>query len=79
MEFSSQNTGVGNHSLHQEIFPTQGSNSGLSHGKQILYQLSYHGSLQVVKPMPKVVLSQDLTVSVQCISSPGGKNLLYSF
>ena len=31
--------------LLQEIFPTQGSNPGLPHCRQILYQLSYEGSL----------------------------------
>ena len=36
-----QNTGVGSLSLLQGIFPTQGSNSGLPHCRQILYQLSY--------------------------------------
>ena len=39
-----QNTGVGSHSLLQGIFPTQGSNPGLLHCRQILYQLSYQGS-----------------------------------
>ena len=36
-------TGVGCQSLLQGIFPTQGSNPGLPHCKQILYQLSYQG------------------------------------
>ena len=36
-----QNTGVGNLSLLQGIFPTQGSNPGLPHCRWILYQLSY--------------------------------------
>ena len=35
-----QNTGVGSLSLLQRIIPTQGSNSGLPHCRQILYQLS---------------------------------------
>ena len=39
-----QNTGEGSHSLLQGIFPTQGSNSGLPHCRQILYQLSHQGS-----------------------------------
>ena len=39
-----QNTGVGNLSLLQGIFPTQGSNPGLSHRRWILYQLSHKGS-----------------------------------
>ena len=36
-----KNTGVGCHSLLQEIFLTQGSNPGLLHCRQILYCLSY--------------------------------------
>ena len=44
MGFSSQNTGVGSLSLLQGIFPTQGSNPGLPHCGQILYQLSHQGS-----------------------------------
>ena len=40
-----QNTGVGSLSLLlQRILPTQGSNPGLLHGRQILYQLSHQGS-----------------------------------
>jgi len=39
-----QNTGVGSHYLLQGIFPTQGSNPGLPHCRQILYQLSHQGS-----------------------------------
>ena len=39
-----KNTGVGCLILLQEIFLTQGSNQGLLHGRQILYQLSYQGS-----------------------------------
>ena len=43
-----KNTGAGSLSLLQWVFPTQESNQGLLHGRQILYQLSYQGSLQVV-------------------------------
>ena len=39
-----QKTGVGSCSLLQEIIPTQVSNPGLPNCRQILYQLSYHGS-----------------------------------
>ena len=39
-----QNTGVGSLSLLQGLFPTQGSNPGLLHCSQILYQLSHKGS-----------------------------------
>ena len=41
---SGQNTGVGNLSLLQGIFPTQGLNPGLPHCGWILYQLSHKGS-----------------------------------
>ena len=39
-----KNTGVGCHFLLQGIFPTQGSNPGLLHCKQMLYPLSHQGS-----------------------------------
>ena len=42
-EFS-RNTGVSSCSLLQKIFPTQGSNMGIQHCRQILYQLSHQGS-----------------------------------
>ena len=44
-----KNTGVGILSLLQWIFPTQGSNQGLLHCKQILYQLSHKGSPRILK------------------------------
>ena len=44
-----QNTGMGSLSLLQGIFPTQGSNPGLSHCRQILYQLSHKGSPRILK------------------------------
>ena len=37
-----RNTGVGCQALLQGIFPTQGSNPGLQHCRQILYCLSHH-------------------------------------
>ena len=40
-----KNTGVGCHALLQGIFPTQGSNPGFPHCRQLLYCLSYQGSL----------------------------------
>ena len=43
-----QNTGVGSLSLLQGIFPTQGSNLGLPHCRQIFYQLSHKGLLRVL-------------------------------
>ena len=44
-----QNTGVGSLSLLQGIFPTQGSNPGLPHCRQILYQLSHRGSPRILE------------------------------
>ena len=40
----SQNIGMGSRSLLQGIFSTQGSNQGLPHCRQILYQLNHRGS-----------------------------------
>ena len=39
-----KHTGVGCHSLLQGIFPTQGSNPGLLHCRQILHHLSHQGN-----------------------------------
>ena len=58
-----QNIGVGNLSLLQGIFLTQGLNPGLLHCRQILYQLSLKGSHTITKG-PKVKTSA---------SSRGGK------
>ena len=47
-----QNTGVGSLSLLQGIFPSQGSNPGLPHGRQTLYQLSHKGSPMKTETLP---------------------------
>ena len=45
LEWVAKNTGVGCHFLLQEIFPTQGSNPGLLHCRQIFFfHLSHQGS-----------------------------------
>ena len=44
-----QNIGVGSLSLLQGIFPTLGSNPGLPHCRQILYQLSHQGSPRILE------------------------------
>ena len=44
-----QNTGVGSLSLLQGIFPAKGSNPGLPHCRQILYQLSHKGSPRILE------------------------------
>ena len=43
-DFPCKSTGVGCHFLLQRIFPTQGSNLGLPHHRQMLYHLSHQGS-----------------------------------
>ena len=43
-----KNTGVGNLSLLQQIFPTQESNKGLLCCRRILYQLSHQGVVTVI-------------------------------
>ena len=47
--FPGQNIGVGSCSLLQGIFPTQGSNPGLSWCRWILYQLSHQESPRILK------------------------------
>ena len=44
-----QNTEVGSLFLLQEIFPNQGLYPGLSHCRQILYQLNHKGSLRILE------------------------------
>ena len=47
-----KSTGVDSLSLLWGIFPTQGSNWGLLHCRQILYQLSYQGSPNIAVAYP---------------------------
>ena len=42
--FPGKSTGMGCHFLLQGIFPTQGSNPGLPHCRQLLYHLSHQGN-----------------------------------
>ena len=44
-----QNTGVGSLSLLQGVFPTQGSNPGIPHCRQILSQLSHQGRPRILE------------------------------
>ena len=46
--FPGQNTGVGSHSLLQEIFQTQGLNRGLLCCRRILYQMNHQGSYNAI-------------------------------
>ena len=52
-DFPGKDTGVGCYFLLQGIFPTQGSNAGLLHCRQILYPLSYKGSPRLIEVSPK--------------------------
>ena len=47
-DFPGKNAGVCCHAPFQGIFPTQESNWGLLHCRQILYQLSYQGSPTII-------------------------------
>ena len=44
-----KNTETGCHALFQGIFPTQGSNPGLPHCRQILYHLTHQGSPRILE------------------------------
>ena len=52
-DFLGKSTGVGCRFLLQEIFPTQGSNPGPPHYRQMLYRLSHQGSLVLKKTQIK--------------------------
>ena len=60
-----QNTGVGSPSLLQVIFPTQGSNPGLLHCSQILYQLSYKKSTREGRHSYLPLIYLDFSYSVR--------------
>ena len=74
--FPSQNIGVGSHSLLQGIFPTQGSNPGLSQHRWILYSLRHQGSL-IMKAVAAAAKSLQLcpTLWDPIDSSPPGSSI----
>ena len=63
-----QNTGVG--SLLQGIFPTQGSNPGVSHCRWIFYQLSHQGSPRILEWVAYPVSSVSSWLALQADSLP---------
>ena len=79
-----QNTGVGSHSLLQGIFPTQGSNPGLPHHRQILHQLSHKECSKLERTCSSLNYSNSnivltlwtnatvITTSIQSKLHPGG-------
>ena len=73
-----KNTGVGSLPLLQQIFPTQESNQGLLHCRQILHQLSYERSpykFQIVQMNPKE-FSVSYVINMQYLWwSVGGEHL----
>ena len=73
------NTGVGSHALLQGIFPTQGSNPGLLHCRQVLYRLSHQRS-PILYIVVCICQSQSPILSLP-IPLPLGKpsNLYFSF
>ena len=70
-----QNTGVDSLSLLQGIFPTQESNPGLPHCRQILYQLSHKGS---PTPYKESDTTEGLHFSLQ-VSEEAGLVFLLSY
>ena len=63
-----KNTGMGCHSLHQEIFPTQGSNPGPLHCRRIFFfffnHLSHQGSQKVSESTDQLTLTYTGVVGV---------------
>ena len=74
-----QDTEVGSLSLLQGIFPTQWSNPGLPHCRQILYQLSHKGSPRILEwvtyPFSSGSSRPRNWTGVSCIA--GGGRILY--
>ena len=77
-DFPGKDTGVGCYFLLQGIFPTQGSNMGLLHCRQILYLLNYKGSSLLCLPPaefpnPKTELMSLALQADSLLSEPTGK------
>ena len=60
-----QNTGVGSPALLQKIFPTQESNQGLLHYRQILQQLNYQGSPRYIVSTPQMISDIYLLIGIK--------------
>ena len=74
-------TDVGCHALLQGIFPSQGLNPGLLHGRQILYCLSLQGSHKICfwvvsNPGPFVCEVTDVKAEAPVLWPPDAKSLL---
>ena len=71
-----QNAGVGGFSFLQEIFPTQGSNPGLPHCRQIFYHLSHQGTPYGIRECSNFII---LHVPMQFSKHYLLNRLLFSF
>ena len=60
-DFPGKNIGVGSYSLLQGIFPTQGSNPGLLHCRQIFYIIHAHVDLRSFRFFPHIAHCTILT------------------
>jgi len=58
---------VGSLFLFQGIFPTQGSNAGLLHCRQILYQLSHQG--RPIKLILEISMDDQRMKKANCVSN----------
>ena len=67
MHSPGQNTGVGSLILLWEIVPNQGSNSCLSHCRQILYQLSHQESLVDHNKLGKILKEMRIAENITCL------------
>ena len=61
-ESPGKNPGVGCHALLQGVFPSQGSNLGLLHCRQILYHLSHYSAIRKNERMPFAATWMDLEI-----------------
>ena len=72
-----QNTGVGGLFLRQGIFPTQGSNPGLPHCRQSLYQLSPqrspHKYVQLISDKGEKAIQWRIAFSINDAEATGKK------
>ena len=62
-----KNNGMGYQLLLQGIFPTQGSNQGLPHCREILYHLNHQGSLARTWKQPKRPSAEEWVKKMQYI------------
>ena len=65
-----KNTGESFPALLQVIFPTQGSNPGIPHFRQILYQLSHKGSPLILLTFSKSLLLLTAAAAASLQSCP---------